>query len=125
MGHQLHSSTTNGTNGSSSNGSASGPSKSGNGQASSSKLDVSDIRQVQLEGVSMYEDDDDWAKYQARPEYDGDGHDINEPETVNSVIDGQIVKRVVKGPAAAKRMPVNREEAVRLMLQGLRDIGYQ
>jgi hypothetical protein len=66
----------------------------------------------------MYEDDQDWAAYQSLEDCD---EDIAE----SGPMDGQNGRRPLKGAAAAKRMPVNREEVVRLILQGLKDMGYR
>jgi hypothetical protein len=122
MGHQLNSSSTNGTNGQ--NGSASaGPSTSSNG-ASSSKLDITGVSPLEFDNKLMYGDDHDWATYQSATQFDAE--DVSGQEETEAVIDGIFVKPpVAQGPAAAKRMPVDRQEVVRLMLQGLRDIGYK
>jgi hypothetical protein len=65
----------------------------------------------------MYEDDRGWTE---------SGYDIG----VDGVEPGdeEIPGRKGKGRAGlalGKRMPVEREEVIRLMLQGLRDIGYK
>lgn len=66
----------------------------------------------------MYPDDEDWAMYQDLPEDNENGQDGMEVEDAGA-------KRRRRGAAAAKRMPIDREEVVRLILQGLRDIGYE
>lgn len=118
MGHQLNPAPTNGHNGS-----AAGPSTSSNG-ASSSRLDVAGISPLEFDTKLMYGDDHDWAMYQSASQFDAEEHPGQ--GDAEAVIDGLIVKpTIAKGPAAAKRMPVDRQEVVRLMLQGLRDIGYK
>lgn len=69
-------------------------------------------------GELMYEDDQDWAAYQ-------DTDDFDEGFERTNATDAQGRRRPLKGAAAAKRMPVNREEVVRLILQGLKDMGYR
>jgi hypothetical protein len=61
----------------------------------------------------MYDDDRDW-----RPEFD----DGNVSMTHYSGSDADAVAR--RKRTFGKRMPINREEVVRLMLQGLHDMGY-
>ena len=73
---------------------------------------------IKTGGELMYEDDQDWAAYQDTDDFDG-GREST------SVTDSQGRRRPLKGAAAAKRMPVNREEVVRLILQGLKDMGYR
>jgi hypothetical protein len=65
----------------------------------------------------MYEDDGDWGMYQDLALVDDEAEDSRMSE-------GGSIRRPLKGAAAAKRMPVNREEVVRLILQGLKDMGY-
>jgi hypothetical protein len=65
----------------------------------------------------MYEDDADWGMYQDLALVDDEAEDSRMSE-------GESGRRPPKGAAAAKRMPVNREEVVRLILQGLKDMGY-
>ncbi|WVQ93433.1 hypothetical protein IAU59_000504 [Kwoniella sp. CBS 9459] len=83
---------------------------------------ASSIKYVQPPGHLMYEDDKDWAEHHVLGAEDGhDGTDDGMDE------DGTIFKRRMHsrpGVAGGMRMPVEREEVVRLMLQGLRDIGY-
>jgi hypothetical protein len=66
----------------------------------------------------MYEDDYDWAQYQALAEDDEASEQWGATEV-------QGRRKSLKGAAAAKRMPVDREEVVRLILQGLKDMGYR
>jgi hypothetical protein len=107
MGHQLP--PFNGTNGNGNGNGVAGPSTNGHSQMEGL---------VKTGGELMYEDDQDWAAYQALEEY-------GEDTTESGGIDGQSSRRPLKGAAAAKRMPVNREEVVRLILQGLKDMGYR
>lgn len=67
----------------------------------------------------MYEDDKDWVA-------------LDEADTLMDVdeTDGAVghsgpVSKRVSDLRATKRMPVDREEVVRVVLQSLRDIGYQ
>lgn len=69
----------------------------------------------------MYQDDHDWAQYQDLPEEEGMGAGDSGHENP----DNSMARRRRRGTAAAKRMPIEREEVVRLILQGLRDIGYE
>jgi hypothetical protein len=98
MGHQI-------TNG---NGAA-GPSPNGNSAAAGES--------VKTGAELMYEDDGDWGMYQDLALVDDEAEDSRMSE-------GGSIRRPLKGAAAAKRMPVNREEVVRLILQGLKDMGY-
>lgn len=66
----------------------------------------------------MYEDDGDWGMYQDLTLVDDEAEDWK-------VSEGGSTRKPLKGAAAAKRMPVNREEVVRLILQGLKDMGYR
>lgn len=62
----------------------------------------------------MYEDDKDWEHQgdnEAYIQVDGDESYINQARTRLS-------------RPGAKRMPVDREEVVRLVMQGLKDMGY-
>ena len=61
----------------------------------------------------MYEDDRDWTE-----DHVGDTTPVDHemPGTEDSAR---------RAGTTGKRMPVDREEVVRLILQGLRDIGYQ
>ena len=75
----------------------------------------------------MYEDDRDWSEDLHQDDVmvvDGaDGEAFSPPGTFGGEGSHHHPKRHVK--LNAKRMPVVREEVVRLILQGLRDIGYQ
>lgn len=67
----------------------------------------------------MYEDDRDWAASQT-------GNDADVPmgdAVAEGSEDGR--RRAKNAIVSGKRMPVDREEVVRLILQGLRDIGYE
>lgn len=61
----------------------------------------------------MYQDDEDWLDHQ----------DLNRSFDIKNE-DGETRKRGLR-IASGKRMPVHTEELVRLMLQGLRDVGYE
>jgi hypothetical protein len=63
----------------------------------------------------MYPDDDDWAEHQQST----DGDITMEGDAALGSGEG------VLAGAYGKRMPVDKEEFVRLMLQGLRDVGYE
>jgi hypothetical protein len=65
----------------------------------------------------MYEDDADWGMYQDLA--------LDDEAEDSRMSEGDSGRRPLKGAAAAKRMPVNREEVVRLILQGLKDMGYR
>lgn len=69
----------------------------------------------------MYEDDGDWGMYQDTA-FEEDAGSLTEKRTMP---DGESKHRYLKAAAAGKRMPVNREEVVRLILQGLKDMGYE
>ncbi|OCF31690.1 hypothetical protein I316_06697 [Kwoniella heveanensis BCC8398] len=110
-----------------------GPStSSSNGHSSSSSAQilpgslpphvVNSIRFVQPPGNLMYEDDREWAEHHVLGT--DDGHEGTDDGTEE---DGASTRRRLHarpGVAGGMRMPVEREEVVRLMLQGLRDIGY-
>lgn len=66
----------------------------------------------------MYDDDGDWGMYQDATNADDEAGGLRSGE-------GGSTDTLLKGAAAAKRMPVNREEVVRLILQGLKDMGYR
>ncbi|WVF65783.1 hypothetical protein IAT40_000517 [Kwoniella sp. CBS 6097] len=107
---------------SSSNGHSSS-SFSGQSQPGSLPRDVvNSIKHVQPPGNLMYEDDRDWAEHHVLGHDDGhEGTDDGMDE------DGLSFRRRLHGrpgQAGGMRMPIEREEVVRLMLQGLRDIGY-
>nr|XP_031862925.1 uncharacterized protein CI109_001399 [Kwoniella shandongensis]KAA5529997.1 hypothetical protein CI109_001399 [Kwoniella shandongensis] len=83
------------------------------------------IRPVQPPGNLMYEDDRDWYH---EPESHEDGIESTDDGDMDED-DGEAKHNKHRamdrpGVGGGKRMPVEREEAVRLMLQGLRDIGY-
>ena len=79
----------------------------GHASGSSSRL-VAEVQPVRLDGQFMYADEADWTP--------SDHHGaFNDDETV--VPDQNNV-------STSNRMPVDREEVVRLILQGLRDVGY-
>ncbi|OXG46032.1 WD-repeat protein [Cryptococcus neoformans] len=86
---------------------------------------LSSIIPVRPSGTLMYEDDHDWASVQEKLKEQGD---VEGQMEVDGDIDGkgkgtsQVIGR--PGAGGGKRMPVEREEVVRLVLQGLRDIGY-
>ena len=73
----------------------------------------------------MYEDDRDWAEHQHLTDMLPD--DVDDIVMGGSAEEDEMTRRrkVRVGLGAGKRMPVDREEVVRLILQGLRDIGYQ
>ena len=97
-----------------------GPSN-GHGNVASGSKTTSVIRNVQKvnpAGRLMYEDDKDWA----------DSMELKDRETAIAGQAGDSVFEAVsrrKHQPGDKRMPVNREEVVRLILQGLKDIGYK
>lgn len=70
------------------------------------------IRQYEPTGDLMYEDDRDWKPQQVDVSMDGTGS-------------GGDSTAPTKKHDYSKRMPIVREEVVRLMLQGLEDLGYQ
>jgi hypothetical protein len=63
----------------------------------------------------MYEDDKDWVE------------DPNKDDNIAPDDDTELIAnaRPALRPNGGRRMPVDREEVVRLILQGLRDIGYK
>lgn len=87
---------------------------------------LSSIIPVRPPGTLMYEDDQDWVSVQEKLKEQGD---VEGRMEVDGDIDGKgkgtslVIGR--PGAGGGKRMPVEREEVVRLVLQGLRDIGYQ
>ncbi|WRT65705.1 uncharacterized protein IL334_002651 [Kwoniella shivajii] len=136
MGHPLHTNGNSPTNGISHE-SESGPSSSSNNHASSSSSSsivpgslpphvTSSIRPIRPSGHLMYEDDRDWTE-QHEGLVDDAKESIDDGMDEDGLIDDRASKRRSTGRpgvGGGKRMPVEREEAVRLMLQGLRDIGY-
>lgn len=107
MGHQIQS-----------NGSSTAGPSNGNGVGNGHDDPTgAGVRLAKLDGKLMYEDDSDWAEYQ-----DGIDAIMMEADAEGS---DDTKRRRKTGVAAGKRMPVDREEVVRLILQGLRDIGYK
>ena len=91
----------------------------------STPSDVLDaVRPLASTSSLMYEDDKDWADstkqdaahFVISDDEDEDGYDAAE---------GSSKRRIRPGQSQAKRMPIQREEIVRLMLQGLKDMGYE
>ncbi|ODN97475.1 WD-repeat protein [Cryptococcus wingfieldii CBS 7118] len=85
---------------------------------------LSNVAPVRLPGSLMYEDDKDWVE--TREAYAG-GEDADMEDDATSIKGkGKLSagEDARPGVGGGKRMPVDREEAVRLMLQGLRDVGY-
>jgi hypothetical protein len=82
-------------------GNGAGPS---NGHANGQSL-LAHVTRADVTSRNMYPDDDDWAEQQEDVMMD----------------DGPELGHLHHG----KRMPVDREEFVRLVLQGLRDVGYE
>lgn len=74
---------------------------------------LDEIRPYQPAGTLMYEDDRDWKPQEVDVSMDG---------TDSS---GEPTAPPIRKQDYSKRMPINREEIVRLMLQGLEDLGYQ
>lgn len=75
----------------------------------------------------MYEDDREWSEQQGLADFVPTEAGMDEDADVGvGAVDAALRKRKVRlGAAEGKRMPVDREEVVRLILQGLRDIGYE
>ncbi|EJT52339.1 negative regulation of gluconeogenesis-related protein [Trichosporon asahii var. asahii CBS 8904] len=71
------------------------------------------IRPYEPAGTLMYEDDRDWKPQEVDVSMDG---------TDSS---GEPAAPPIRKQDYSKRMPIDREEIVRLMLQGLEDLGYQ
>lgn len=82
------------------------------------------VRPLASSSTLMYEDDKDWtdsskedaAHFVISDDEEEDGYDAAE---------GSSKRRIRPGQSQAKRMPIQREEIVRIMLQGLRDMGYE
>ena len=89
----------------------------GNGAAGPSIGSSAAVESAKTGAELMYEDDGDWGMYQDLAFVDDEAEDMRMSE-------GDSGRRPLRGAAAAKRMPVNREEVVRLILQGLKDMGY-
>jgi hypothetical protein len=105
------------SNGTTNNGA--GPSGNGNGHAPPSSITVDlldSIKPIEYGSRLMYEDDADWAEHQAA---------VEEGMDAIGGIGGISGESSQMGARHGKRMPVDREEFVRLVLQGLRDIGYE
>lgn len=81
---------------------------------------MDEITPKSFDGDLMYEDDKDWFD----AEMTVDEADSNGPHTAAA---GSAVRAgpSTAGLGSSKRMPIQREEVVRLILQGLRDIGYE
>jgi len=90
----------------------------GNGAAGPSNGNSATAESAKTGAELMYEDDGDWGMYQDLAFVDDEAEDMRMSE-------GDSGRRPLKGAAAAKRMPINREEVVRLILQGLKDMGYR
>lgn len=73
-------------------------------------------QRVQLQGSLMYPDDSDWRA----------ADDEDEAMDVDGVVkSGESSSKRLPELTGTKRIPVDREEVTRVMLQALRDIGYQ
>lgn len=102
-----------------------GPSTS-NGQSHSSigitAEILAGIQPLKYESSLVYEDDKDWAEFQ---------DEVNQEEDVNMMDDNEDLEVGSSsgirrdGLGSMKRMPIEREEIVRLALQALRDMGYE
>lgn len=124
MGHPLPAS-----RGSKGSDSSNGHASNGNGQnghsavrATEASLDAlrSSVRPVRHDWALVYADDEDWSEQSEavamQVDEDGDGA---EAEAESSLM------ALRRRQGLGKRMPVDREEMIRLILQGLQDIGYQ
>ena len=92
-----------------------GPSTNGHSNGVSGSRNVT---RVELPGELMYEDDKEWVER----------HDDFDLDVASPVENGQADKNGQAQRyqhASSLRMPIDREEVVRLILQGLRDIGYE
>ncbi|KAK4686064.1 WD repeat-containing protein 26, partial [Tremellales sp. Uapishka_1] len=111
MGHP-----TSGSNGISNESvSGAGPSNGHSGNRESTTALRTLIKPILLEGTLMYPDDADWSEDRDTGDArtNGKGADTN----------GGIKKDKLE-TGKRKRMPIDREEVVRLMLQSMRDMGY-
>nr|XP_019050382.1 WD-repeat protein [Kwoniella bestiolae CBS 10118]OCF29312.1 WD-repeat protein [Kwoniella bestiolae CBS 10118] len=139
MGHPLHNGNgSSPTNGASHDNEPGPSSSSSNGHASSSSIGpgslpphvLGSIQHVLPPGNLMYEDDRSWNEHPdvAMADDGKEGTDDElEVEDGLSHHEGRAISRKPTqrpGVGGGRRMPVEREEAVRLILQGLRDIGY-
>lgn len=100
-----------------------------NGHTRQSRLSpaaLAEVQRVPLSGKLMYEDDKDWVESQRSEATQGQNTEVSGEEGDGEET-GVFKKRIGERPGVGggKRMPVDREEVVRLILQGLRDIGYQ
>lgn len=100
-----------------------------NGHTRQSRLSpaaLAEVQRVPLSGKLMYEDDKDWVESQRSEATQGQNTEVSGEEEDGEET-GVFKKRIGERPGVGggKRMPVDREEVVRLILQGLRDIGYQ
>ena len=86
------------------------------------------VQPVRFTNRLMYEDDRDfWSERQGLADMgveDGYEDEALIDGTARSIEVGRI-RGVKPAAGSGRRMPVDREEVVRLILQGLRDIGYQ
>ncbi|WVR03803.1 hypothetical protein IAU60_000799 [Kwoniella sp. DSM 27419] len=127
MGHPLHngpsSSPSNGSNG---NGLDHGQSTSPVEPGSLPPHVLNSIRYVVPPGKLLYEDDRDWSEQYVAEDLPSQHLDGEDEEMEEDGESSSKPKRRTDRPGmgSGKRMPVDREEAVRLMLQGLRDVGY-
>lgn len=78
------------------------------------------ITRKTFDGELMYEDDRDWFDAEAAVKDADSAH-------LGLVSTGLAVRPTTSTASldSSKRMPIQREEVVRLILQGLRDIGYE
>jgi hypothetical protein len=95
-----------------------GPSTNGHSNGVSGHVASRNITRVELPGELMYEDDKEWAE--RHNDFDMDMASHTENGQAESSGHAQRHQH-----ASTLRMPINREEVVRLILQGLRDIGYE
>jgi hypothetical protein len=95
-------------------------------QARLSPAALAEVQRIPLPGRLMYEDDKNWVESQRSEATQGQNTEVPGEEEDGEDI-GVSKKRIGERPGVGggKRMPVDREEVVRLILQGLRDIGYQ
>ncbi|OCF74989.1 hypothetical protein I204_03836 [Kwoniella mangroviensis CBS 8886] len=133
MGHPLHngSSTTNGISHDSEPGPSNGHASSSVGPGSLPHHVLNSIQHVQPPGHLMYEDDRNWQdQHDTTMTDDGKESTDDELEEAQDGLGHPEAKSISRkttqrpGVGGSRRMPVEREEAVRLILQGLRDIGY-
>ena len=108
----------------SSNGAGPSGTSNGNGHADPSAAVTSSLSELiahvtaaEGSGGTMYPDDDDWAEHQHGSEHGGMDVDTSDTYTAGESSTHALAHK--------KRMPVEKEEFVRLVLQGLRDVGYE